>query len=193
MNNKNSAIVIRFASLVSLLFAFGANAQEWRIEPRFGIAGEFDDNADLTVLTIQEQEISGWVADATARFQYSSPVSTFFMVPRVLHRDYGEPDFDTTDYFFRLGFDRDFKSSNFRFSGSYGNEKVRTAERSDAGTIELEELEEIPDDDSGRVFVRGRRDRITLAPEYRLPTAGPCDREVECCWQHIAFARRCRW
>ena len=79
--------------LVLVLFVTGSGqAAEWRIEPELRIAGELDDNADLTDVTIDEQEISGYVADINARFIYDSPVTDFFMVPQLVFRDYGEPD-----------------------------------------------------------------------------------------------------
>ena len=146
-------------------------AAEWRIEPRFGIAGEVDDNAVLNIVTVQEQEISGYVVDATARIQYSSPLTEFHFTPRFLYRDYGEPDFDSNDGFLRFGLERLFQSSRFEFSGNFSDEKARTAERADAADLELEDPDDIPDNDSGRVFVRDRRQSLTLSPEYVFETS----------------------
>ena len=175
MTKNNKAVVRGFlrsvigvgaASLVMILGALNAHAAEWRIEPMLGVAGEFDDNADLTVLTILEQEISGYVVDAAALFGYESPVTSFFATPRLRYRDYNDPDFDANDSFFRFGYDRTFEHSFLRIHGNYGREKARTAERADAADLDLEDPEEIPVDDSGRVFVRDYRERVSILPRY---------------------------
>ena len=173
MTNTNNPIVSSFlcsvigaGAILVLVASTAAQAAEWRIEPVLRLAAEFDDNADLTIVTVEEQDISGYVIDASARFAYSSPVTSFFVTPQLKFRDYGEPDFDSDDTFLRFSFDRKFKSSNFRFSGTYGDELARTGERADAGDLNVDDLEEIPDDDSGRVFVRGRRERLQLTPRY---------------------------
>jgi len=176
MNKKNRAIsdgLLRLAigaSTVGLLLFLGgvsAQAAEWRTEPRVGLAYEFDDNADLTVFTIAEQEISGYIVDLAARFAYTSPLTEFHATPRFLYRNYGEPDFDSNDQFFTFGYNRKFRRSNFRITGNYGRERARTAERADVRDLdEVDDPDDIPDDDTGRVFVRGYRDRVTIAPQY---------------------------
>ncbi len=156
------------ASIIALIFISVSeiHAAEWRVDPVLRVAGEADDNAALSIFTDQEQDISGFVGEAAARFGYSSELTRFYAEPKVRSRQYGEEDFDTTDEFFKFLFDRDFKSSRFRLRGSFGNELARTAERSDVGDLDVEDPDAAPSDDSGRVFLKGERQRWELSPEF---------------------------
>jgi len=175
MTKKSIAIVcnilrpvigVSAITLLTVLAGVEVRAAEWRIEPALRVAAEFDDNADLSIFTDEEQDISGYVADVSARFAYTSPVTSFFATPRFVSRNYGEEDFDSDDQFLRANFRRDFRSSMFGIGFNYGRELARTGERADAADLEVEDPDDIPVDDSGRVFIRGRRERIEVAPRY---------------------------
>ena len=176
-----------FHSCLQLLtvFAFAvgaasaAGAAEWRIEPLFKAGGETDDNAVLDFRTDEEEDISGLIAEGLANFEYSSPLSSFRATPLVRYRDYGDPDFDSTDSFFTAEYNRDFRSTSFSLAGSYSNELVRTAERADAD-LEVDDPSQIPDNDSGRVFLRDRRVSIEVDPRltYRLSNVSTLDFNV---------------
>lgn len=162
------AVVSRAAAvlLISLGVQAGASAAEWRIEPLLRIAGEVDDNADLSFLTVEERELTGYVAEARARFSYKSPLTDFEATPRLLSRNYGDPDFDSNDRFLKFDYRRKFKYSTLRIRGNYGKERARTGERADVADLDTDDPDAIPEDDSGRVFVRGMRQRLNLAPQY---------------------------
>jgi hypothetical protein len=140
-------------------------AAEWRIEPLIRVAGDFDDNAVLTPRTDVDADISGYIIDASAKFAYSSEITNFFVTPTLRSRDYGDPFFDSDDQFLGFNFDRNTQSGNFRIRGNYDRQSVRTAERSDAD-LEIEDPDEIPDDDTGRIASRNTRETLRLWPAW---------------------------
>jgi hypothetical protein len=175
MNTKNRTIaggflhVTSWAVAILMMFStmhFHAHAAEWRVEPIVRVAGEIDDNADLTFLTVDERELTGYLAELRAKFAYTSPLTEFTATPRFLSRNYGDPDFDSNDHFLRFDYRRQFRSSTLRIRGNYGRELARTGERADAADLDVEDPDEVPTDDSGRVFIRGYRQRLNIAPQY---------------------------
>jgi len=164
MTKKKKAIV-RVGAITAILVGMSTAAADWRIEPALRLGAEYDDNAILDFRTDLEQEISGYIVEGIARFTYDSQLTDFFATPRVVYRDYGDTDFDSTDTFFNFNFDRDLQGSNIGIRGSYADELVRTAERSDAD-LNLEDPDEVPDDDSARVFLRDNRQRLEVVPYY---------------------------
>jgi len=159
--NKITSIIV----LALVLAAPATYAQQTTLEPILRAGYEVDDNATLTIFTIDEPEISGYLLDARLRFGYLSPKTTFSATPRVLVRNYGEEDFDATEEFFDLRYDFRGESSRFQVRGRYANELVRTAERVDTD-FEIEDPDEIPDDSTGLVSLRDKRQRIEINPMY---------------------------
>jgi len=155
-------------ALVVVALHGASEAAEWRIEPAIGVAGEVDDNADLVFRTDEEQEISGYVIDASADFAYRSSLTSFSFLPRLLSRNYGDPDYDSDDQFAKLSWRREGRSTSFSIRGNYARELARTAERVDVDFNE--NPDDIPVDTTGRTLVRGRRERIYITPNfsYRL-------------------------
>jgi hypothetical protein len=160
MNKIISVIVLAFVAAAPFAYA-----QEVRIEPVLRAGYESDDNATLNIITIEEADISGTLLEASARISYNSPKTTFSATPTILDRNYGEEDFDATEEFFDLRYVYTGQSSRFRFRGDYASELARTAERLDAD-FDIEDPDEIPDDSTGLVQIRGDRERIELFPSY---------------------------
>ena len=157
--------MISAASVFAMAAVTAVQAAEWRIAPLIRVAGEFDDNAILTTRTDVDADISGYLIDASAKFAYASETTDFFVTPRLRKRDYGDPLFDSDDQFLPFNFNHDTQTSNFRIWGEYSREGVRTAERADAD-LEVEDPDEIADDETGRVSVRGRRERLYINPSW---------------------------
>jgi hypothetical protein len=145
---------------------------EWQIDPLIRAAANFDDNANLSVRTDNEESISGYIVEGSARFAYASELTSFVVTPILRYRDYGDPRFDEDEQFLRMQFDHDAQRNSFRIRANYDREGVRTAERSDAD-LDIEDPDDIRDDDTGRVFLQGRRERIELKPRwtYRMSDA----------------------
>lgn len=158
---KKSLVITVLTSLAASA-AFGA---EWRIEPILRAAYETDDNATLSILTIDEPDISGSIADVSAKFSYASPLTRFEITPQYVDRNYGDEDFDGDEQFLKFRFDRQNQSSRFQFRGRYTRELARTAERVDAD-LDIDDPDEIPVEDSGRVVVRDYRELFELTPRF---------------------------
>jgi hypothetical protein len=160
------------ASVVAMLAATPVHGAEWIIDPLIRVAANFDDNANLSVRTDNEESISGYIAEGSARFAYASELTSFFVTPILRYRDYGDPRFDENEQFLQLQFDHDTQRNSFRIEANYDLEAVRTAERSDAD-LDIEDPDDIRDEETGRVFLQGRRERIELKPRwtYRLSDA----------------------
>jgi hypothetical protein len=158
------AAIIIFASANSAL------AQNWQIEPQLGVGGEYDDNSTLDPRTDNEIELSGLLLEASADFKYMSPVTTFFIQPRVLSRNYDDDSIaDSDDLFLRSDFSRSGELSTVGFRFSVDDQSVRTGERLDSD-LEIEDPDDIPNNDTGRVLRFGDRTMWRVAPywEYQF-------------------------
>jgi hypothetical protein len=161
--NKIISIVVLVLMLV--LAAPAIYAQQTTLEPALSVGYELDDNATLSIFTIEEEEISGYLLDASARFGYRSPKTKFTATARLLDRNYDEEEYDHTDEFFNLRYEYSGQSSRFAFRGSYVNELVRTGERVDTN-FDIEDPSEIPVDTSGIVALSDERERVDVVPSY---------------------------
>lgn len=143
-----------------------AAAQDWRFEPIIKVGGEIEDNATLNVRTDQEVGLEGYLLDLKADINFDSPQSTFFLQPRFLLRNYpDEPDFDSDDIFIRANYRYDGVKNAYGFRANYDRESVRTAERTDSD-LDIEDPDEIPDTDSGRILRFGDRERLRIVPYW---------------------------
>ncbi len=169
---RRVALLISAALVFAMLAAMPIRAAEWRIEPIIRVGGEFDDNAILTPRTDLDADISGYIIDASAKFAYASELTTFFVTPKLISRNYGEADFDSNDEYLNFNLSHNTQSSNFRIRGDYNRQSVRTAERTDTD-LDIEDPDEIPDDDTGRVASVAERETLRLFPNwtYRISEA----------------------
>jgi hypothetical protein len=158
------------AALIVLASANTALAQDWRFEPIFRVGGDFDDNAILDSRTDREIDLSGFQADVRANVYYSSPKTSFLLQPRVNVRNYNDDVIlDSDDYYLRSEFRRRGELNTFGFLVNFDRQSVRTGERLDSD-LEIENPDEIANDDTGRVFLTGDRDRWRVSPywEYHM-------------------------
>ena len=162
----------RVALVSAMLTLTPVQGAEWIIDPQIRAAGSFDDNATLNFRTDNEESISGYILEGSARFAYASEITNFFVTPILRLREYGDPRFDEDEQFVRLQFDRETQRNEFRFRANYDREAIRTAERSDAD-LEVDDPDDIRDEGTGRVFLQGRRERVELIPRwtYRVSDA----------------------
>jgi hypothetical protein len=170
--NQSDPFTTRCVSLISgavAVFAMLAmttvQGAEWRIEPLIRAAANFDDNATLTVRTDEEEEISGYIIDARARFAYASQTTDFFVTPILRSRDYGDPRFDADEQFLRSELEHNTQKNNFRIRANYDREAVRTAERADVD-LDVEDPDDIRDEETAQVRIRGRRERVEVLPSW---------------------------
>jgi hypothetical protein len=144
-----------------MLAATSVQGAEWKIDPLIRAAANFDDNATLSFRTDNEESISGYILEGSARFAYASEITNFFVTPILRYRDYGDPRFDENEQFLRAQFDHETQRNDFGIRANYDREAIRTAERSDAD-LDIDDPDEIRDEGTGRVFLQGRRERIEL-------------------------------
>jgi len=158
----------RKLSILASLIAAGAisttEAAEWRIEPVLRVAGDFDDNPYLSIRTDLDENASGTIVEGSANIAYAAERTDFSFTPRFRSRSYGsDVDLDSDDQFLRMNFTTRTRSTDFRIRGDYSRESTRTAERADTD-FDVEDPSDIPEDNSGRVGIRDRRERFVLQP-----------------------------
>jgi hypothetical protein len=141
-------------------------AQNWAFEPIVRVGGEYDDNAVLDIRTDQEVEVTGFLLDLAVDIKYSSPTTEFVLQPHAVSRNYpDEPDFDSDDFFLESRFSHRGQSNTFGFRTRYEDQSIRTGERI-FSDLEIEDPDEIPDDDTGRVLVSGKRSKWLAVPSW---------------------------
>jgi hypothetical protein len=155
------ACVIALAGLTTPVYG-----QEWTFDPIVRLGAEVDDNANLSIRTDQEVEISGFTADLTARVDYLSSVTSFYVAPRVRWRKFDESEFDSTDLFVRLNYRYRTQASTFAIRAFGEREAVRTAERADTD-LDIDDPLDITNDDSGFVQLGGDRDKYRIRPSWQ--------------------------
>jgi hypothetical protein len=177
------------ASVLALLAATPVQGAEWQIDPLIRVAANFDDNATLSFRTDNEESISGYILEGSANFAYASELTNFWVRPILRFRDYGDPQFDENEQFLRLQFDHEAQRNNFRIRANYDREGIRTAERSDAD-FDVEDPDDIRDEDTGRVFIQGRRERIELLPNWRYRLSDASFLSVGLTYRDVRYEER---
>ena len=155
-----------------LIGAVSAVQAEWRFEPVLKVGGEKDDNPTLSVRTDDVLDDTGYLIDLSVRFDYRSPLTKFYVTPRVRSRNYSDhpEELDSDDLYLRSSFSHDTKSSRLSFGLNYDEQSVRQAERAETNLEEGEPFEQgeqvdpIPDDDTGLVRLRGDRQKWRFSP-----------------------------
>jgi hypothetical protein len=167
LKSSENIIGARIACLVVMAgLAAPIHAQEWTFDPIVRVGAEIDDNANLSIRTDEEVEITGYTADLTTRLDYLSSVTNFYVAPRVRWRKFDESEFDSTDLFLRLNYRYRTRASTFAVRASAEREAVRTAERADTD-LDIDDPGDITNDDSGLVQLGGDRDKIRIRPSWQ--------------------------
>jgi hypothetical protein len=153
-------------AIVSLGVAQDSHAQGWTVDPIIRIAGEYDDNPTLDVRTDQEVNLKGGLLDVAATFDYNSQRTLFSVTPRLLWRSYPDnEEFESDDKFLRMAWRHNTTASTWALRLNYDDQSVRTGERSDVD-LDAEDPDDIPENDSGRVAITGRRAKLRVRPSW---------------------------
>jgi len=153
-------------TIVALLAAGNASA-DWAFDPLLRAAWDYDDNAALAVRTDQEETISGVIGEASLDMRNSGEKGFFSVRPMLRSRAYNSDiNRDSDDQFLDMRAAYSGVRNDFRLIGDYARESVRTAELADAELDTEIDPGDIPDDDTGRVSSRERRERIRLVPRW---------------------------
>ncbi|MDH3512218.1 MAG: hypothetical protein OER85_15305 [Gammaproteobacteria bacterium] len=145
-------------------------AAQWRMTPSISAGLNYDDNIRLNTNSLLEESVSGWALEGDARISYDTQLAKFSLTPRLrLNRYDGKSELDSDDVFLDFDYIYTGQLSRFQFRGRYGDESVRTAERSNID-FQTDDPADIPADDSGRVFGTENRQRVLLAPSWSYQT-----------------------
>ena len=118
-------------SMLVMITPTAAQAQ-WTFEPIAKVGVEKDDNATLSIRTDDVRDVTGILYDLNVRFDYRSPITSFFITPQIISRNYSDdPDLDSDDIFVKSVYRRDMQSSMIRVRLDYDDQSARTAERAD--------------------------------------------------------------
>jgi hypothetical protein len=160
-----SSTHVAFLVIVFLLHGEDVSAQ-WRITPSLSVGLEHDSNVALSTISDLDVSASGYLLKADAIFTYKSPVSAFIATPSVRFTRYDElSTLDSNDAFLDVRYGHSGQKHDFAFRAQYSDESTRTAERSDVD-FDIEDPGEIPSDDSGRLLLTEKRQRIMLDPKW---------------------------
>ena len=85
-----------------------------------------------------------------------------------------------------MNFGHETVSSIFRIRGSYDSESVRTAERADTD-LDVDNPDDILDNDSGRVGVRGEREIFRLIPSYNYQLTDASSLRMRLSYSDVSF------
>ena len=183
------SLIACVASAFAMLAATSVQGAEWKIDPLIRAAANFDDNATLSFRTDNEESISGYILEGSARFAYASEITNFFVTPILRYRDYGDPRFDENEQFLRAQFDHETQRNDFGIRANYDREAIRTAERSDAD-LDIDDPDEIRDEGTGRVFLQGRRERIELKPSWRYRMSDASSLSARLAYRDIQYENK---
>ena len=163
---KQSPGFVAAALLLGLGGATPALAQ-FEIEPILRVAWDYDDNAGMSDRTDEEEQISGVIGEASVDLRNTFDRGLISLRPTFRSRQYEEEanrDSDDTFVDFRSVYNGERNS--FRLFADYDRESVRTAELANAELDTEIDPEDIPDDDSGQVSGRERRERMRGAARW---------------------------
>jgi hypothetical protein len=172
------AVTLACSFFVAMVVTSTAQAQ-WSYEPVVGIGVERDDNATLSTRTDDILDVNGILYDISLRFDYNSALTDFFVTPRIVSRNYSDaPELDTDDKYLESVYRHRTKSSDIRIRVSYDDQTARTAERADTD-LDVEDPGDIPDDDSGAVRLKGRRQQLRLRPLWNYQFSGANSMDID--------------
>lgn len=160
-------------------------AADWELNPRVEAGYLFDDNYRLTSPGT-EIEVQGPIADAALEMRALMPASEFSFTPRVRATYFpDEKELDSTDYFAIAEWRHRGQRLRTFVRADYAQQDVVNSEQPDAdiGT----DLGEPDIGDSGRVFVRNRRDRVSLRPSMEFDLSARRAIEVAASYTDVSY------
>jgi len=161
---------LAIAVLSFALLGLGNASAEWHFDPVLRVAWDTDDNATLSPVTVDEIDLSGYMAEASLDAIYVSQSSYLSMRPIIRTRNYGDDEdadpWNADDQFFELLGLFEGDKNSFRIFGDFSREAVRTAEIADTDLDTEIDPDDIADDQSGFIDTPQRRNRILVSPRW---------------------------
>jgi len=167
---RRLARILAVALLPFALLSLGNASAEWQFDPVLRVAWDSDNNATLSPVTVDEIDLSGFIAEASLDAIYTSQRSYLSMRPIIRSRNYGDDEdvdpWNADDQFFELLGLFEGDKNSFRIFGDFSREAVRTAETADADLDTEIDPDDIADDQSGFIDTSQRRNRYRIAPRW---------------------------
>lgn len=154
------------ATLASALFAAGkARADNWELNPRVEVGGQYNDNYRLAESGTPKIPAYGALVDAAMGFSLHDPRGELDIVPRV-HSSFFPDDHEdqSTDGYLNLGGEYHMQRASFSGTASYANETVISSELL-AASFPGVNLGQVVGEATGRVSIHNRRQLEQIAPK----------------------------
>ena len=153
-------------TIVLAISSLPAAHAQWSFEPAISAGFQYDDNLNLNSSPGADTSDESYAVEVEAVIANKSELSEFKIIPRLSWNRFNDfSSLDSDDQFVRFDYSYTGQKSKFRFRGNYSDETVRTAERLDSD-LDIEDLIEVPSDDSGVVLGNADRQRIRLLPYW---------------------------
>jgi len=172
------AATLIYSFVIAMVVPITVQAQ-WLFEPVVKVGGEKDDNATLSTRTDDVLDVTGVLYDLSVRIDYNSALTDFFVTPKIVSRNYADaPELDSDDVFVESVYRHRTKSSDIRIRVFYDDQTARTAERADTD-LDVEDPGDIPDDDTGAVRLKGRRQQLRIRPTWNYQFSGANSMDID--------------
>ena len=175
------------ASLTAAAVSMVAAGADWQFTPSVEAGYLYDDNFRLSAPGA-EIDVQGALLDAQLEMINVMPSSDFSFTPRVRATYFpDERDVDTTDYFGTLNWEHRGQRLTSGVQADFSQQDVVNSEQPDAevgsglGTPEL--------GDSGRVLVRNRRTRASVAPSFDFELSARHALQLDASYADVSFDR----
>lgn len=188
---SQATTIVMFMTLIAIIVGPRIAIADWQFDPALRAAWDFDENATLSPDTDDEIELSGYIAEASMDFIYSTDRAYLSMLPILRTRNYGddveEDAWNADDQFFEMIGIFDGDKNSFRIFGDFGREAVRTAEVADAGLDTETDPDDIADDQTGIIDTSQRRVRFRISPRWTYWFSNVSSFESELSYQQTSY------
>lgn len=190
--NENRAVSTRgakrtCATLVASAVSLAASGADWQLNPSVEAGYLYDDNYRLSAPGA-EIDVQGALLDAQLEFLNLAPAGEFSFTPRVRATYFpDQQDVDTVDYFGTLNWEHRGQRVTSGVRADFAQQDVVNSEQPDA---EVDSgLGDPVLGDSGRVLVRNRRTRASVAPSLEFDLSARRALQFQANYSDISFDR----
>jgi hypothetical protein len=126
MKSVSASIIFRLGLAATTVFGgVGANAADWRWDPRVDLAGNYDDNYGLESGNAQNISVAGAILDLSLHASYLDPTTKLDITPRVRSVYYpGQSEFDSNNLYLNSQFEHQWQRADFSLSELFWSQDV---------------------------------------------------------------------
>jgi len=175
------------ATLITSAVSLAASGADWQLNPTIEAGYLYDDNYRLSAPGA-EIDVQGALLDAQLEFLNLTPAGEFSFTPRVRATYFPDAqDVDTTDYFGTLNWEHRGQRVTSGVRADFAQQDVVNSEQPDADVDSG--LGDPVLGDSGRVLVRNRRTRASVAPSLEFDLSARRALQFQANYSDISFDR----